>query len=187
MGVSQNATTPSITTCKTISQLPAIALLITLPSILRSTAALPSKPDTAYKRERSRKPEPDHDCRSSQKGAWTYSRQIKIGKKQRHSQWYKRTNSHNLNQSGPKVEDKGLNTGDRVYFYKPPTQQEIARRGRKAKHLAHYHDPATVQGKIDGRDRQYHIMYDGKLFKRDISMLDASSRKNTPSDRRDAP
>jgi hypothetical protein len=76
-----------------------------------------------------------------------------------------------LNQSGSKVEDKGLNPGDRVYFYKPPTQQEIARRGRKAKHLAHYHGPATVQRKIDGRDRQYNIMYDGKLFKRDISML----------------
>jgi hypothetical protein len=90
---------------------------------------------------------------------------------QSHSQWHKRMNAHNLNQSGAKVEDKGLNTGDQVYFYKPPTQQEIARRGRKAKHLAHYHGPATVRGKVDGRDRQYHIEYDGKAFKRDISML----------------
>jgi hypothetical protein len=44
-------------------------------------------------------------------------------------------------------------------------------RGRKAKHLAHYHGPATVRGKVDGRDRQYHIEYGGKDFKRDISML----------------
>ena len=80
-------------------------------------------------------------------------------------------NAHNLNQSGAKVEDKGLNSGDQVYFYKPPTQQEIARRGRKAKPLAHYHGPATVRGKVDGRDRQYHIEYNGKCFKRDISML----------------
>ena len=90
---------------------------------------------------------------------------------QSHSQWHKRMNAHNLNQSGAKVEDKGLNSGDQVYFYKPPTQQEIARRGRKAKHLAHYHGPATVRGKVDGRDRQYHIEYNGKDFKRDISML----------------
>jgi hypothetical protein len=90
---------------------------------------------------------------------------------QSHSQWHKRMNAHNLNQSGAKVEDKGLNIGDQVYFYKPPTQQEIARRGRKAKHLAHYHGPATVRGKVNGRDRQYHIEYDGKDFKRDISML----------------
>jgi len=90
---------------------------------------------------------------------------------QRHSQWHKRMNSHNLNQSGAKVEEKGLSPGDRVYFYRPPTQQEIARRGRKAKHLAHYHGPAIVQGNVEGRDRQYHIAYDGKQFKRDISML----------------
>ena len=47
----------------------------------------------------------------------------------------------------------------------------IAKRGRKAKHLAHYHGPAIVQGNVEGRDRQYHITYDGKQFKRDISML----------------
>ena len=90
---------------------------------------------------------------------------------QRHSQWHKRMNSHNLNQSGAKVEEKGLSPGDRVYFYKPPTQQDIAGRGRKAKHLAHYHGPAIAQGKIEGRDRQYYITYDGKQFKRDVSML----------------
>ncbi len=37
---------------------------------------------------------------------------------QSHSQWHKRMNAHNLNQSGAKVEDKGLNIGDQVYFYK---------------------------------------------------------------------
>jgi hypothetical protein len=90
---------------------------------------------------------------------------------QRHSQRHKRMNAHNLNQSGAKVEDKGLNSGDRVYFYKPPTQHEITRRGRKAKHLTHYHGPATVRGQVEGRDRQYHIEYDGRDFKRDISKL----------------
>jgi hypothetical protein len=90
---------------------------------------------------------------------------------QRHSQWHKRMNAHNLNRSGAKVEEKGFSHGDRVYFYKPPTQHEIVKRGRKAKHLAHYHGPATVQGNVEGRDRQYHITYDGKQFKRDISML----------------
>jgi hypothetical protein len=90
---------------------------------------------------------------------------------QRQSQWHKRMNAHNLNQSGSRVEDNGLSLGDRVYFYKPPTQQEVARRGRKAKHLAHYHGPAIVQSQIQGRDRQYNITYNGKQFKRDISML----------------
>jgi hypothetical protein len=63
-------------------------------------------------------------------------------------------NAHNLNlnQSGAKVDEKEFNSGDRVYFYKPPTQHEIARRGRKAKHLAHYHGPAIIQSKVDGRE-----------------------------------
>ena len=78
-------------------------------------------------------------------------------------------NAHHLNQSGAKIQE--LKQGDRVYFYRPPSQQEVIRRGRKAKHLAHYHGPAIIQGKVDGRDRQYHLTYDGKPFKRDISML----------------
>jgi hypothetical protein len=90
---------------------------------------------------------------------------------QRHSQWHKRMNAHNLNQSGAKIQDKGLEKGDQVYFYRPPSQHEIIRRGRKAKHLAHYHGPATIQGKVEGRDRQYHFTYEGKSFKRDVSML----------------
>jgi hypothetical protein len=53
-----------------------------------------------------------------------------------------------------------LQQGDRVYFYRPPSQHEVIRRGRKAKHLAHYHGPTAIQqGKVDGRDRQYHLTY----------------------------
>jgi hypothetical protein len=40
---------------------------------------------------------------------------------QRDSQWHKRMNAHNLNQSGAKIQDKGLKQGDRVYFYRPPS------------------------------------------------------------------
>jgi hypothetical protein len=61
-------------------------------------------------------------------------------------------NAHNLNQSGTKIQDK---QGDRVYFYRPQSQHKFMRRGRKAKHLAHYHGQATTQGKVDGRDRQH--------------------------------
>jgi hypothetical protein len=32
---------------------------------------------------------------------------------QRHSQWHKRMNAHNLNQSGAKIHDKGLKQGDK--------------------------------------------------------------------------
>jgi hypothetical protein len=58
-----------------------------------------------------------------------------------------------------------------VYFYRPPTQQEVIKRTRKAKHLAHYHGPATILSNVDGRERQYNVEYQGKIFKRDIGML----------------
>jgi hypothetical protein len=64
--------------------------------------------------------------------------------------------------------EKGLKPVYFVYFYKP---HEIARRGRKAKHLSHYHGPAIVQEQVEDREHQYHIMYDGKPFKRGIRML----------------
>ena len=90
---------------------------------------------------------------------------------QRHSQWHKRMNAHNLNQSGKVISDKPLDKGDKVYFYRPPSQQEVIRRGRKAKHLMHYQGPAIITGSIEGRKRQYEIEYNGKRYKRDISML----------------
>ena len=90
---------------------------------------------------------------------------------QRQSQWHKRMNAHNLNQSGKKIPDKPYVRGDKVYFYQPPSQNEVIQRGRKAKHLMHYRGPATITQPIPGRRRQYEIEFQGKLFKRDIGML----------------
>ncbi len=57
----------------------------------------------------------------------------------------------------------------RVYFYKPPSQQEVSAKRRKAKHLAHYHGPATVTAVP--RTRQLELQYEGKTFNRDISLV----------------
>ena len=35
----------------------------------------------------------------------------------------------------------------------------------------HYQGPAVIIGSIEGRKRQYQIEYNGKRYKRDISML----------------
>ncbi len=69
------------------------------------------------------------------------------------------------------ISDKPLEQGSKVYFYKPPSQQEVIQRGRKAKQLMHYQGPATIIGSIVGRKRQYELDYNGKRYKRDISML----------------
>jgi hypothetical protein len=57
----------------------------------------------------------------------------------------------------------------KVYFYKPLSQQEVSAKGRKAKHLAHYHGPATVTAVP--RRRQLELQYEGKTFNRDISLV----------------
>jgi hypothetical protein len=80
-------------------------------------------------------------------------------------------NAHNLSQSGKVKSDKPLEKSSKVYFYKPPSQQEVIQRGRKAKHLLHYQGPPTIVGSITGRKRQYELEYNGKRHKRDISML----------------
>ena len=63
---------------------------------------------------------------------------------QRQSQWHKRMNAYNLNQSGKKIPDKPYDRGDKIYFYQPPSQNEVMQRERNAKHLMHYRGPATI-------------------------------------------
>jgi hypothetical protein len=90
---------------------------------------------------------------------------------QSQSQWHKRMNAYNLNQSGRQISEEPFQTGTRVYFYRPPSQQEVLKTGRKVKHLMHYRGPATVTKLIPGRRRQYEIEFQGKTYKRDVGML----------------
>jgi hypothetical protein len=57
----------------------------------------------------------------------------------------------------------------KVYFYEPPSQQEVSTKGRKAGHLAHYHGPATVLAMP--RRRQLELQHEGKSFNRDIPLV----------------
>jgi len=88
---------------------------------------------------------------------------------QAHSEWHRRMTSEKLNQANRPFDDSQLQPGMKVYFYKPPSQQEVATKGRKAKHLAHFHGPATVTA--IPRRRQLELQYEGKEFNRDISLV----------------
>jgi hypothetical protein len=112
--------------------------------------------------------EPDHKWEST-----IFHKVCKLAERlaedaQHQSQWHKRMNAHNLNQSGRVI---SLQPGDKVFFYKPPSQLEVQQRRRKAKHLMHYQGPATIIGSITGRKRQYEFEHSGKRYERDISML----------------
>ena len=91
------------------------------------------------------------------------------------SEWHRKMPSNRLNQAGRSI-GPDLQPGARVYFYKPPTQSEIEKRGRMAKHLDHYLGPATVVRKSG--TRSYQLEYRDpkranapKPFSRDISMI----------------
>ena len=88
---------------------------------------------------------------------------------QAHSEWHRRMTSEKLNQANCPFDDSQLQVGMKVYFYKPPSQQEVSAKGRKAKHLAHYHGPATVTAVP--RRRQLELQYERKSFNHDISLV----------------
>ena len=94
---------------------------------------------------------------------------------QAHSQWHRRMTAQKLNQAGKTIDESKLQVGMDVYFYRPPSQNQVLEKERKKKHLYHYHGPARIVRKL--RDRQYEISYTdpstGKIspFKRDASML----------------
>jgi hypothetical protein len=77
--------------------------------------------------------------------------------------------SEKLNMTGRKLAVDLLQSKAKVYFYKPPSQQEAARLGRKAKHCQHYHGPAEIVRKIG--TQSYVLSYQGRTYQRDQGMI----------------
>ncbi len=67
------------------------------------------------------------------------------------SEWHRRMTSNKLSQVGKSINYEALIPGAQVYFFKPPSAQEVLERGRKAKHLDHYLGPATILRAIGTR------------------------------------
>jgi hypothetical protein len=104
------------------------------------------------------------------------------------SEWHRRMTSKKLSQNGKPIDYEALTPGAKVYFYKPPTSQEVERRGRKAKHLDHYTGPATIVRSIG--TRSFVIEYTDsqgttRTYQRDasmISLIPPTEIKRDPSD-----
>jgi hypothetical protein len=88
---------------------------------------------------------------------------------QAYSEWHRRMTNEKVNQANRPFDDSQLQPGMKVYFYKPPSQQEVSIKRRKAKHLARYHGPATVTA--IPRRHQLEVQYEGKTFNRGISLV----------------
>jgi hypothetical protein len=90
------------------------------------------------------------------------------------SEWHRRMSSKKLSQNGKSINRKALVPGAKVYFYKPPSAQELEKRGRKAKHLDHYMGPATILRSVG--TRSFIIQYTDekgvtRTYQRDASMI----------------
>jgi hypothetical protein len=90
------------------------------------------------------------------------------------SEWHRRMSSKKLSQNGKCINYEALVPGAKVYFYKPPSIQEVEKRGRKAKHLDHYTGPATILRAVG--TRSFVIQYTDekgvtRTYQRDASMI----------------
>ncbi len=70
------------------------------------------------------------------------------------SEWHRRMSHESLNQKGQRYNLDHYEVGAKVYFYRPPSILDVAKKTRKAKHIDHYVGPATIVKKIGSRSFQ---------------------------------
>jgi hypothetical protein len=90
------------------------------------------------------------------------------------SEWHRRMTAEKLNQSGQPVDMSKYPIGTKVFFYRPPSKQEVDSKGRRAKHIDHYVGPARVTKHIGTRSFQLEMEEsNGRniMYKRHIGML----------------
>jgi hypothetical protein len=90
------------------------------------------------------------------------------------SEWHRRMTVENLGQSGQLVNLANMPIGSEAYIYKPPTQQEAIRRGRKVKQIDHYIGPGRIIRHIGTRSVVISIRDSNNIdreYQRDAGMM----------------
>ena len=85
------------------------------------------------------------------------------------SEWHRLMTSQKLDQTGKQRKNTPIPIGQKVWFYRPPSQEEAIKTGRKVKHLSHYHGPARVTKQIN--EHIYEFTFKGKTYQREQGML----------------
>jgi len=99
------------------------------------------------------------------------------------SEWHRRMTSENLSQTGQLVNLANMPIGTEAYIYKPPSQQETIRKGRRAKHIDHYIGPGRIIRHIGTRSVVVLIKDEHNVdreYQRDAGMV--LLKKPRPSD-----
>ncbi len=91
------------------------------------------------------------------------------------SGWHHRMSHESLNQKGQRYNLDHYEVGAKVYFYRPPSILDVAKKTRKAKHIDHYVGPATIVKKIGSRSFQHSFVNPStgiaQLLQRDASII----------------
>jgi hypothetical protein len=90
-----------------------------------------------------------------------------------------------LNQKGQRYNLDHYVAGAKVYFYRPPSVLDVAKRTRKAKHIDHYVEPATIIKKIGSLSFQLSFVNPStgttQLLQRDAGMIILKRECHAPS------
>ena len=84
-------------------------------------------------------------------------------------EWHRKMTNQKLIQKGSRIDLTKFDIGSRAYFYKPPTQGEVERTGRKVKHLDHYTGAGVITEKIGSKS--FVISFEGRTYQRDAGMI----------------
>jgi hypothetical protein len=83
--------------------------------------------------------------------------------------------SENLSQTGQLLNLSNMPIGAEAYIYKPPSQQDAMRKGRRAKHIEHYIGPGRIVRHIGTRSVVVVIKDDNNIskekYQRDAGMV----------------
>jgi hypothetical protein len=90
-----------------------------------------------------------------------------------------------LNQKGQRYNLDHYVAGAKVYFYRPPSVMDVAKKTRKAKHIDHHVGPATILKKIGSRSFQLSFVNPStgttQLLQRDARMIILMKEWHAPS------
>ncbi len=102
------------------------------------------------------------------------------------SEWHRRiSHDENLTQKGQRYNLDHYVAGAKVYFYRPPSILDVAKKTRKAKHIDHYVGPATIIKKIGSRSFQLSFVIPStgttQLSQRDAGMIILKKEWHAPT------
>jgi hypothetical protein len=90
-------------------------------------------------------------------------------------EWHRRMSHESLNQKGQRYNPDHYEVGAKVYFYRPSSILDVAKKTRKAKHIDHYVGPATIVKRVGSRSFQLSFVNPStgvsQLLQRDAGMI----------------